>query len=58
MYKTRPNYKRYLQDYIINYKVKQKNKTNNIAHFFKKVLIDASQNFFQNIDTTKKLFSI
>lgn len=42
----------------MNYEGKKKDDTNDIAHFFKKLLIDVPQNLFLNINITNKLFLI
>lgn len=49
-------YKYYLQKYIVNYEGEKENDTNDIAHFFKKLLIDAFQDLSSDIDTINKLF--
>ena len=55
-YKSRPGYERYLQDYIVNYEGEEEDDTDDVAHFFKELLIDASQDLFLNINTTNELF--
>lgn len=45
-----------MQDYIINYDGEKKDDINDIAHFFKELLIDAPQGLSPDIDTTNKLF--
>ena len=45
-----------MQDYIINHEDKEKDNIDNIAHFFKELLIDAPQDLFSDINITNKLF--
>ncbi len=55
-YKSRPGYERYLQDYIVNFEVEEEDDTDDVAHFFKELLIDASQDLSPDIDTKNELF--
>lgn len=57
-YKSQIEYKCYLQQYIINYKDKNDDDIANIAYFFKKLLIDISQDLLLNINIINELFLI
>lgn len=45
-----------MQDYIVDYEGKKEDDIDDVAHFFKKLLIDTSQDVSSNTDTTNKLF--
>lgn len=45
-----------MQDYILNYKSEKENNIDNVANFFKELLIDALLDLFLDINITNKLF--
>lgn len=45
-----------MQQYIINYKGEEDDDTDDVAHFFKELLINAPHNLSLDIDTTNELF--
>lgn len=45
-----------MQNYLVNYESKKEDNTDNVAYFFKKLVIDILHDLFLDINTTNKLF--